>query len=235
MNGQCGPSYGDNANFDSAGSSVGISFTTDSSCSGMLTSITIDSGFAIQPTSPDDTEGFATIRLYEGNGLSGTVLATLTNVNIGITDTFDFSALMIPMNTASQYTVIFSEFTLPTLTGRGFNTPWVPPYTGGSLYMNDVERPGEHLAFSVNINNATLSIDDIVRADKHIQIYPNPTANTIQLTALKEIENYIIFDVHGKKVLEGNVQEHQKITVEHLQKGIYFIQLYEETLQFIKN
>lgn len=146
---QCGPSYSDNSNYDSAGNSVGISFTTDIACGGTLTSITFNSGFSASSNS------IATVRLYEGSGLSGNLLAELPNIDVTSTSTFDFSALMISMATASQYTVMVSDFTLPTTTGRGFNTPWYPPYTGGSLYMNDVERPGEHLAFSIEIQENT--------------------------------------------------------------------------------
>lgn len=232
---QCGPSYSDNANFDSAGSSVGISFTTDNACSGTLTSITFSSGFTVQPSSPTNTIGYATVRLYEGNGLAGNVLGTLNNVELNNTGVFDFSALMIAMSASTQYTIIVSNFTLPTSTGRGFNTPWFPAYTGGSLYMNDVERPGEHLAFSVNIDDSTLSVNDVDTSETHVRVYPNPAVNSIQLRSLKQQGNYTILDLYGKKVLEGKVNINEAINVEQLNKGIYFIQLEKKVLKFIKN
>lgn len=235
LNAQCGPSYGDNSNFDSAGSSVGISFTTDNACAGTLTSITFSSGFTVQPSGPTNTIGYATVRLYEGNGLGGNVLATLNNEELTANGIFDFSSLMISMSASTQYTIIVSDFTLPTSTGHGFNTPWFPNYTGGALYVNDTERPGEHLAFSVSIDDSTLSIDDFDAEKTKVKIYPNPATNLIQLTSLKQQENYTILDVYGKKVAAGVVSENKIINVEQLSKGIYFIQLKKKVLKFIKN
>lgn len=234
LNAQCGPSYSDNANFDSAGTSVGISFTTDGACTGTLTSFTFNSGFSPQPTGPGQT-GFATVRLYEGDGLGGNVLGTLTNIDVGASGTFDFSALMISISASSQYTIIVSDFTLPTLTGRGFNGPFFPNYTGGTLYRNDVAQPGEHLAFSVNIDNSTLSVDDVDANETKIHVYPNPATNSIRLTSLKQQENYTILDISGRKVLAGIINENEVINVEQLTKGIYFIQLEKKVLKFIKN
>ncbi len=234
LNAQCGPSYSDNANFDSAGSSVGISFTTDNACAGTLTSITFSSGFTVQPSGPTNTIGYATVRLYEGNGLGGTVLGTLTNEELTANGIFDFSSLMISMSASTQYTIIVSDFTLPTSTGHGFNTPWVPNYTGGALYMNDTERPGEHLAFSVSIDDSTLSVNDVDSRETTVRVYPNPAVNSIQLTALKQLENYTILDVYGKKVLEGTVSGNEVINIEQLNKGIYFIQLKKKVLKILK-
>lgn len=235
LNAQCGPSYSDNANFDSAGSSVGISFTTDNTCAGTLTSITFSAGFTVQPSGPTNTIGYATVRLYEGDGLAGNVLGTLTNEELTANGIFDFSSLMISMSASTQYTIMVSDFTLPTSTGRGFNTPWFPPYTGGSLYMNDVQRPGEHLAFSVSIDDSTLSVNDVDSGETTVRVYPNPAVNSIQLTALKQPENYTILDVYGKKVLEGTVSGNEVINIEQLNKGIYFIQLKKKVLKILKN
>lgn len=231
---QCGPSYGDNANFDSAGNSIGISFTVDAACGGNLNSITISSGFTVFPSSPTNTIGYATVRLYEGNGLAGNVLATLTNVELNSTDTFDFSALAISMNPSSQYTIIISDFTLPTNTGRGFNTPWYPNYTGGSLYRDGVEQPGQHLAFSVSIDNSTLSVDNFETENKRTTIFPNPTVSYIQIKGLVTRENYTIVDMSGKAILNGIVQKDGRINVEKLSQGMYFIQLEKHVLKFVK-
>lgn len=234
LNAQCGPSYSDNANFDSAGNSTGISFTTDGACGGILTSITFSSGFSVQPTGPGNTIGQAIVRLYEGDGLGGTILGTLNIADIGASSTFDFSALMISINASSQYTIIVSDFTLPTLTGRGFNNPWFPNYTGGVLYRDGTGQIGEHLAFSVNIDNSTLSVNDIDANETKVKVYPNPAVNTIKLTSLAQQENYTIFDISGKKVLQGIVNVNEPIYIQQLTKGMYFIQLEKRVLKFVK-
>ncbi|WP_053002464.1 T9SS type A sorting domain-containing protein [Kordia jejudonensis] len=234
LNAQCGPSFSDNSNFDAAGNSTGISFTTDGTCSGILTSITFNSGFSVIAASPDNMIGQAIVRLYEGDGLGGTVLGTLNIADIGASTTFDFSALMISMNTSSQYTIIVSDFTLPTLTGRGFNGPFSTNYTGGVRYRNGVAQIGEHLAFSVNIDDSTLSVTDVDTAEMKLRVYPNPATNSIQLTALQKTENYTILDISGKKVVEGIVNENEPIYIKQLTKGIYFIQLEKRVLKFIK-
>lgn len=234
LNAQCGPSYSDNANFDNAGSSIGISFTTDASCGGTLTSITFNAGFTVFPASPTNTIGYATVRLYEGNGLAGNVLGTLNNVELNSTDTFNFAPLMITMNASSQYTIIVSDFTLITSTGRGFNTPWVPPYTGGSLYRDGVEQPGQHLAFSVNIDDSTLSTTEVALQETEVHVYPNPATNVIQLTALKQEETYTILDISGRKMTQGTWKPNAYINVEKFRRGMYFIQLEKKVLKFIK-
>jgi uncharacterized delta-60 repeat protein len=61
---------------------------------------------------------------------------------------------------------------------------------------------------------------------KNVQIYPNPTANVLHIVNSNNaaIENITITDLSGKKVLEQK-ENLSVINVEHLQKGLYLLEL----------
>ena len=145
---QCGPSFANNST-TTGFTSIGISFTTDASCGGTLTSVTIED-FMFQPTGSGGPGDFI-VRLYDGNGVSGSLLSELINVP-GVSGDLnvDFSPEALTMSASTQYTIIVypdpsDTFLIPT----GFNT-----YTGGSLFVNEVEQVNEHLAFSVEIDDS---------------------------------------------------------------------------------
>jgi len=230
MNAQCGPSYADNASPRSVNDSVGISFTTDATCAGILTSIAIDEfNSFIGPVTN------VVVRLYAGNGTGGSVLGELTGVNLASNNTFDFSAQNIVMVASTQYTVIVDVTGSAFSVGiqYGFNTAF-NSYTGGSLFDDGVEMPGLHIDFAVSIDNSTLSVNDVDANNTKVRAYPNPATNSIQLTSLKQQENYSILDIYGRKVLEGTVKGNETIHIQQLNKGIYFVQLEKRVLKFIK-
>jgi len=56
------------------------------------------------------------------------------------------------------------------------------------------------------------------------QIYPNPSRNFIHILGLRGIENYKVYDLLGKKVMEGTISNNEILNVQNLTKGLYIIE-----------
>ncbi len=68
----------------------------------------------------------------------------------------------------------------------------------------------------------SLSVEDLSGSRK-IEIYPNPTSNDITIANLKTRQGYVIYNIIGEKVMEGNIVEMERINVRKLKGGMYFI------------
>jgi hypothetical protein len=72
------------------------------------------------------------------------------------------------------------------------------------------------------------------------EIYPNPTTAQIHMKLDSKLigSNYQIFDYMGKLVLTGTIKTNDEIiSLEHIQSGIYFINLgnnLKQTFKIIK-
>ncbi len=96
-----------------------------------------------------------------------------------------------------------------------------------------VSSEGSVFGFDNLIIGTALSTDDF--ALKTIKIFPNPSTNFIQVSGLSEAENYKIYTILGTQVLNGNVSDDEKIDVQNLIKGLYFLQFDAgKTIKFIK-
>lgn len=86
-------------------------------------------------------------------------------------------------------------------------------------------------------NCATASSNDFFI--NNISLYPNPTSQYLNLN-LNTLENvtYAITKITGKLVINGSVSENNKISVQNLQNGVYFLRLTtnenQKILKFIK-
>ncbi|HXS37837.1 MAG TPA: T9SS type A sorting domain-containing protein [Flavipsychrobacter sp.] len=76
----------------------------------------------------------------------------------------------------------------------------------------------------------------------HYSVFPNPVTNYIQLNGIAGNEHYIIYDVHGRQIMQGDLNNANKISVVNLQSGIYFIDVFNKSnpertdkIKFIKN
>ena len=70
--------------------------------------------------------------------------------------------------------------------------------------------------------SATASVSD--NASLNVSMYPNPTTNTLNLTAQGVIKNASIYNVIGKEVLRLDINKNsESIDVSKLPKGIYLI------------
>jgi len=58
-----------------------------------------------------------------------------------------------------------------------------------------------------------------------MKIFPNPSSVFLEFTGLPKEEEYYVYDVLGNVVLKGHVSNLDKINIQNLQKGIYFVKL----------
>ncbi|NQY28241.1 MAG: T9SS type A sorting domain-containing protein [Flavobacteriaceae bacterium] len=70
----------------------------------------------------------------------------------------------------------------------------------------------------------TLSVNSF-NLSSRVNIYPNPSADYIQISNITSIKKYAIYNILGKKVVSGEINQNQKINITKLNSGIYFIQL----------
>ena len=81
----------------------------------------------------------------------------------------------------------------------------------------------------------TLGIDDVTDVKVSLKLYPNPAINYIRVLGLSEKANYIIYNLLGKKVGKGMVENDEDITIQNLSNGTYFIRIENaKAIKFIK-
>ena len=106
----------------------------------------------------------------------------------------------------------------------------------GVVFSGDILYIAEASAGKISkLNLVTVSINQIVENNSPMTIFPNPATNTIQVSGLTRIENYKIYNVLGKQILEGNITNAGNINIISLTKGVYFFKLDNRiALRFIK-
>ncbi len=84
-------------------------------------------------------------------------------------------------------------------------------------------------------DKSTLSANAYLSDLYKISIYPNPTSDYIKLLGFKEKDKYEIYNLQGKIVLSGYLEEHEKIDIKALTNGLYLLKTKKgKTLKFIK-
>jgi DNA-binding beta-propeller fold protein YncE len=106
------------------------------------------------------------------------------------------------------------------------------------LYIGDVGDDDDDEDDSgrvLKLDLTTLSIDEIPTEFSSIRISPNPATDFIQVSGLKAIEKYAIYNVLGAEIKSGEVFKNEEIDVTSLSKGLYFMKLESGgAYQFIK-
>ena len=102
------------------------------------------------------------------------------------------------------------------------NGSWQQSNMPGSLMIRPVMGPSYYIGVDENGSST---------GSGAIAIYPNPVSNTLHIES--EIQNgqVSIYDLTGRKVLQGEYQPN--ISVSHLNNGLYFIQIVTDEGQVI--
>ena len=84
---------------------------------------------------------------------------------------------------------------------------------------------------------APLSIED--KFAENVKFYPNPVANIFTITSLYPLDSYMIYDISGRNVAQGNgTGNFTQLEVSNLTTGMYFVKVksgdLETMLQIIK-
>ena len=86
----------------------------------------------------------------------------------------------------------------------------------------------------VEVSSTTLSIDNI-DANEDVKIFPNPTADFLNVSSVLDSNSYKVFNVLGAEVLSNRVSSSRTIDVRQLNKGVYFIRFENrDSLKFVK-
>lgn len=85
------------------------------------------------------------------------------------------------------------------------------------------------------IRTPSLSTQEFDGLNTQIRLFPNPSTDYIQISNLKNTENYKIFNVLGSEVANGIVSDEEKIDIQNLTNGLYFLRFDNgNTMKFIK-
>lgn len=180
-------------------------------------------------SSPGTTSG-GTLKIYDGNSVTTPIYTqafsaiTITNVGdpvrINITGT-------VPVVLNNQYTFEFPVNNISVLLDLSGG------YTEGSAWQDGGEAATVDFLFSASIAT-TLGINDFDIASG-LKLYPNPSSDFVVISGLENIVPYTIFDILGKETLRGSIANNEKINIQNLNPGMYFLRLENDvTTKFIK-
>ncbi|MGS2726820.1 choice-of-anchor J domain-containing protein [Psychroserpens sp. BH13MA-6] len=173
-----------------------------------------------------------TFNIYEGDLASGTIIHSQDfddMIPVGADGVLQFG---INGNLALQANQMYTfEFPVTSLSIES-----MPPesYPLGNAYIDGNPSTFADFKFSTSMTEESLHASTI-QESLEIAIYPNPTSDYISISNMKTTETYSIYNVLGKVVSSGYLFENRPISVEHLEKGIYFLKLeHYKTFKFIK-
>jgi Secretion system C-terminal sorting domain len=220
---QCVVNYANNGASVSSGSGFlwGQSFIAE--CSGDLEYVQFTS------SSPGATSG-GTLKIYNGNSVTTPIytqaFSAITITNVGDPVRINITG-SVPVVLNNQYTFEFPVDNISVL------VDFAAGYTNGSAWEDGVEAATVDFLFSASIAT-TLGIDDIDKVSG-INIYPNPSSDFVVISGLENIAHYTIFDILGKETLSGSIANNEKINIQNLNSGMYFLRLENDvTTKFIK-
>jgi hypothetical protein len=213
-----------------------------------------DNGATIEQTVNTVTATFtvssADPLLIDGNGFGGSseFVVASTNNNVDNNATITFSS---PINITSLF----------ALNGSGENpdADWTFIPTGGTNSDVIANVPGAGNGITVTLNwiditeititsasgrdwfafdnimsDFTLSTQEFENGNT-IKLFPNPTTEYIQISGLKNTENYSIYNVIGSEILKGSISIDEIIDVKNYSNGLYFLKFENgNTIKFLK-
>lgn len=107
---------------------------------------------------------------------------------------------------------------------KGINTSI--SYKDDKLFISD-----DNKIKTLEINNGALSTADFSTAK--LLVYPNPSSDFIQFNGLKQPEEVIVYSQLGK-IIKKETIVNNKLDIQNLKNGIYFLKIKEQTIKFIK-
>jgi hypothetical protein len=101
-------------------------------------------------------------------------------------------------------------------------------FKDGDLYVSK----GESI---VKYSSSTILSTEIDFSKSSIKVFPNPSNNFISISGLVKEENYKIFNIQGKELVNGIINNQGKIDIQNLANGFYFIKFKSgNNFRFIK-
>lgn len=141
---------------------------------------------------------------------------------------------------AAQTSTIWSNTTFNAGTWTMFTTTYTPP-VDGTYYLSfnhfsPVQTSAMSLALDTFAISGVLGVNDVVKNDTNISVYPNPVSDILNIKSKDKVKNVEIFDMSGKKI---NVELNDNaMNVKDLQSGSYILSVEtpkgKSTQKFIK-
>ncbi len=94
------------------------------------------------------------------------------------------------------------------------------------LYAVGVSDTLDH-PLVVKTCSTPLSVDDVTNTLNQFSFYPNPTTNEIRLVNYENLDKLYIYDLTGKQVFYSSSIK-QKIEVQNLKSGVYFLKVIDK-------
>ena len=100
----------------------------------------------------------------------------------------------------------------------------------GSLDINNKSSK-----YEIALNCKTLNIDKTSKPNLNLNVYPVPTTSEInvEFNSSKKT-NYKIYNVFGQQSKNGIITPYEKINIESLTHGMYYLKVGQTTIRFIK-
>ncbi|WP_452225994.1 T9SS type A sorting domain-containing protein [Lacinutrix cladophorae] len=138
------------------------------------------------------------------------------------------------------FTILSSDGNLTNPTGNQLNsTFWANgiieftnPIT--TLSLTYISGNTDAVAFTFGLPQ-TLSTDIELSSITNVRLFPNPSTDFIQISGLKENEEYTIYNILGEKIKNGTISESDKIDIRDFTTGLYFLKLRKKSIiKFLK-
>lgn len=85
------------------------------------------------------------------------------------------------------------------------------------------------------LGGQTLGTQELGYLNLHVKLFPNPTTEYIQISGIKNMENYSIYNVNGSEISTGSISIYEKIDVRNYSNGLYFLKFENgNTIKFMK-
>ncbi|MDR7211770.1 hypothetical protein J2W48_003727 [Flavobacterium piscis] len=178
--------------------------------------------------------GTYNVTITDSNGCTGTVSAIITQPSVVDSPTGDpiqsfnagddLSVLAVTGQNIKWYATAenavnhIDELPLNTLIIN--DTTYYVTQTLGSC-----ESP---IPLGIKAYNPMLSLNDPIKPDVILTLYPNPVKDFLHLKCETELDKIIVFDLNGRKLLEKKLNGDDKINVQSLVKGLYLIQIFTQ-------
>ncbi len=138
------------------------------------------------------------------------------------------------------FTILSSDGTFTNPTGNQLNsTQWANgiieftnPIT--TLSLTYLSGDTQAIVFTFGLTQ-TLSTDFELSSVTKVRLFPNPSADFIQISGLKENEEYTIYNILGAKIKNGTISENDQIDIRDFTIGLYFLKLRNKSIiKFLK-
>lgn len=211
-------------------------------------------------TTAGGVTAFDTAAMYFDDDACGNG-ATASNVAL-VSDVYDLSANTDEI--ALTYDVVYDDLTTPgddSVVVEYFDgSAWVEvitydadvdpsvtetfelgTLTNADMQVRFVYDDGADWAWSVGVDNFILDVSLSTEENfiSEFKMFPNPATNELNITAARNIESVVVFNLLGQKVLEQQVgATSQAIDVARLETGAYLLQVTADgqngTYKFVK-